>query len=406
MSQSDSIFNGRNRRGQAIHDTSDFGIDTQDYELIKKMAIDSQPVAKEIKLSDIEITAESVRNGLIIVNGKTIACEKSFFKGLSQILHVSSTLEKSIRKTDKKGDDGGVADAFYSKLIEALKSYKATKKGEPIQLIANPRMHSITNIIEGEHRRISNESMFKIIERIMNDYPTMKILDMKTNGGDCGVKLLKDDMSDFGNFGGPDGGSEIFKFGMSMENSGLTTKMDDFSYRLMCDNGMMGMKTINNFTLKGISADEIENLFKHINSSEKRGFMPFAFKEHLELAAKCNASLKEINNAFDRIRKFLVIEDKELKDHYVDALEDQYFKEIKLTQIKVAKAGFDPLGLTDKQMAFINSGMNMWDLINRMTYIGSHKTGFEFENYDMIQKLAGKQFHEEYDLAYQGLMRL
>jgi hypothetical protein len=402
MNKHESIFNNA-----ASYNSK--GMSDADFNKIKQAAIKDDILLKTITLNDIDLTADSVRNKLITIAGKPIACDTSFFKGLSKILHVSSTLEKSIRKSSSKKEDTEFGDMFYSKLIDTLKTFKSSKtnkKAKAIQLIANPATHSITNIIEGDHKRVGNGKIFDIAEQLLNDYPTLELLDARNDFGDCGIKLLRKNETDFGNFGGPDGGVELFKFGMTIENSGLNTKMGDFSYRLVCENGMMGMKTINNFQLDSIESKDIEQLFKHIKEAEKRGFMPFAFAEHLELSSKINASYNEVQNAYDKTRKQLKISDPELKEHFAAALEEQYFPGLAATRKKVATAGLDPNGLTTKQMAFIDSGTNMWQLINTMTFLGSHRTGFDFDDADMIQKLAGKQFHAEYDLAYQKLMRL
>jgi len=400
-----SIFNQPTRRGRTTHDRPTGVEFTQErFDAVKQSAIESQPISKRITLSQISLTADSILNDVIMIDGKAVACEKSFFRGLSKILKVSTTLERSIRKTDKENKESQIGAQFFTKLIDALKAYSSNTKSDPIHLIANPKTHCVTNIVEGDMHRVSNEGLFKIVERVINEHPNIKILDAMQRGGDVGIKLLAESETDFGKFGN-EGLSEIFKFGVSFENFGLATKMGDFAYRLICENGMMGMKTINNFTLSGVSADDIQRMFIHINESEQRGFMPFKFKEHLELSTKCNASLREMYDNYNKARKELKVS-ADLKDLMELELSDRYFPNILEVSKKLIKKGLDPNGLTEKQMSFIDSGMPMWDLINNMTFLGSHDTGFDFSNRDMLQKFGGKQFHSEYDLAYAGLLKI
>jgi hypothetical protein len=395
MSDNKSIFNNHYSDQQAE------SIDQAKFDELKAEAIANEQRKQTMSLKNIELTPELLANQCIGINGNTVPAEPGFFKGLAKILKVNATLEKSLRKTDD-----GSGTEFYAKMIGALKTFQASVNDKPVTLIASDESKSVTNIIQGDSKRLTNEGLFNIADRLLNDYPNLSIYDVKREDSDVGIKLINKDVTDFGNFGGPDGGQEIFQFGMNLENSGLTTKLGDFAYRMVCANGMMGMKTINNFMMQGTDTENIRKLLEHIQEVEERGFLPYAFQEHIELASKINASMREVEMAFGNVHKQLKIEDADLKDHFSTALQDQYFRGLRQAREKVTKAGFDPNELTTKQMAFVDSGMNMWELINNMTWLGSHNSGFQFENREQLQKIGGKQFHEEYDLAYSGLMKL
>ncbi len=372
-----------------------------DFNAQKQIAIDTQPITKQIRLSEIAITEESVRNNFIIINKKLVAVEKSFFRGLGKILKITSGLENSLIKEDA---DNSVQ--FYTKLVGALKAFKQNTKNDVLTLIANPQTHSITNIISKDYKRITNEGLFETAERLLNDYPTLSLYDIKTDNGDAGIKLLASGQTDFGKSNGPDGGVELFQFGMNLENSGLSTKTGDFAYRMVCSNEMMGMKTINDFMLQGTTPAQLEQLFAHIKEVEQRGFMPYMFGEQLQMANKVNASYREVESAYNIVKKQLSIEDKDLESRFNEALEVKFFEGNINSRQKCMSAGFDVMQLTDKQKSFIDSGMNMWTLINNLTNLGSNNTGFSVKDKATIQKNAGKIFMQEYDLAYSSLMRL
>ena len=391
-----SIFNG------SYSDDKVSGIITvADYNRLKEESIKHQPITKSVQLKDIKFDPDALADDIIYVHGKPIAVEASFFKGLSKILNINGSMRKRLKASN---EDAGTA--FYVKLIDALKSFNAKNSNDSYTLMASPSTHSITNIVKGDATRISNDGLFGMADRLLNEYPSLSIMDVKNNGGDTGIKLLANTEHDFGKTNGPDGGIELFQFGMNLENSGMNTMLGDFAYRLVCENGMMGMKTINDFKLEGLDSQHIQGMMEHIQEVEARQFLPYAFAEHIKLADQANASLREVDEMFTKVKKSLVINDTELKDHYATALEEQYFRGVKQGESKIIKAGFDPREMTDKQKSFIDSGMNMWELINNLTFLGSHKTGFTFESRDVIQKLGGEQFHQEYDLAYAGLMKL
>ncbi len=391
-----SIFNGT----YSDQDASAI-ITVAEYNRLKEQSIKNQPITKTVKLKDIKFDPDALADDIIYVHGKPIAVDASFFKGLSKILNIKDSMRKKLKSSNED-----VGTAFYVKLLDALKSFSAKNSNDDYTLMASPVSHSITNIIQGDTKRISNEGLFATADRLLNEYSNLSILDVKNVGSDTGIKLLASQEHDFGHSSGPDGGIELFQFGMNLENFGMNTMLGDFAYRLVCSNGMMGMKTINDFKLEGIDSDSIQKMMEHIQDVEQRGFLPYAFEEHIKLADNANASLREVEDMFVSIKKSLIISDPELKEHYSKALEEQYFRGLQQGESKLIKAGLDPREMTDKQKGFIDSGMNMWELINNLTFLGSHRTGFNFDSQEAIQKLAGKQFHSEYVLAYANLMKL
>lgn len=372
----------------------------------KAEALQLEPMTKKVSLNSIELSDDSYESGYIKVDGNNVAVEKSFFKGLSKLLNVNATLQNSLVGKKSSGKEGG--GILYTKMIDALKSFKSHNKPTQVLLVANQGSSSITNILSEDYSRITNNGLFNIVERLVNDYPQLGVIDVNSSGGGlgAGVKLLASTDFEFGNMRGTE--DETFRFGMNIENRGINTLIGDFAYRMVCQNGMMGMKTINNFKLEGLGDRDIKALFDHIVEVERRNFMPCEFKENMELAAKVPASFREVESAFDKTKKLLSLkpEETDLKGSYNAALAEKYFWGYPKTQQRLLSKGVELKSITDKQKSFINSGMNMWDLINTITFLGSNKTGMPFKNQDELQKIGGKQFHAEYDLAYADLMNI
>ena len=71
---------------------------------------------------------------------------------------------------------------------------------------------------------------------------------------------------------------------------------------------------------------------------------------------------------------------------------------------RISKKGHDPLKMTDRQKAFVKTGMTIWDVVNSMTFLGSNNAGFPLENQHELKYRAGELFakgtSQGYDLEF------
>ena len=83
----------------------------------------------------------------------------------------------------------------------------------------------------------------------------------------------------------------------------------------------------------------------------------------------------------------------------LDELEAAIARDASLLK-RIAQKGHNPLTLSDAQKKFINSGTTVWDLVNELTWLGSHKSTFEFENNKRFKVEGGNLFSKTWDLQH------
>ena len=63
----------------------------------------------------------------------------------------------------------------------------------------------------------------------------------------------------------------------------------------------------------------------------------------------------------------------------------------------------EPLTLTDAQKKFIKTDATIWDVVNELTWIGSHQSIFNFENSKRFKVDGGNLFAKTWDLQHADL---
>jgi hypothetical protein len=381
-----------------------------EFQAKKQEALQNEPVARQVPLNSIELTDNSYKDGVVKVGGKTVSASKEFFQKLGGILHISGAMQRDLtggKDKDKgKGDDG----QLFGKMVEAMKALKTSKNGGGgVTIIGNPTTGELTGVTDRGYNRIPNAELFGIAESLINRYPILSPVDIDVTGGGMGVgiSLLSNAEHPFKPTGpnGPDGGDETFRFGFTL-NNGAITSLGDFAYRLVCTNGMMGIRRMDQFQLKDLSNESIRKMFEHISEAEKRRFIPVMFEQNMQLASKTPASYREIEQLYKKVVDNLRYEEDELKKHFKREIAQTFFQGYVRASAKLVNKGIDPLHLTDKQKSFIITGQNMWDVINNLTWLGSNDGGYQWKNQKFLQKLGGKTLSEEFDLANVDLLKL
>lgn len=374
-----------------------------EFQAKKAEALQNEPIAKSVRLNQIEMTDDSLAAGVVKIAGKTISANTGFFKGLGKILNISDGLRRDLTggKDAKKEQS-----ALFSKMVETLKLLKSSKNGGgEVTIIGNPTDGSLTGITDKGYNRIPNADLFGIAESLVNRYPILSPveIDVRNGGMGVGISLLSSAQHPFKPVGGPDGGDETFNFGFTL-NNGSITSLGDFAYRLVCSNGMMGMSKMDQFMLRDMSADSIRKMFKHIQEAQQRNFIPVTFGKNMEIAGRTNASFREIEKLYKDVSGLISCEDETLKKHFKRELAQTFFRGYVTTSAKLMNNGYDPANLTDKEKSFINSGQKMWDVINGLTWLGSHDGGITWKNQALLRKIGGKTLGEEFDLANAHLL--
>ena len=123
------------------------------------------------------------------------------------------------------------------------------------------------------------------------------------------------------------------------------------------------------------------------------------------MASDTPASFKEAEKAY----RFLVdridgSQDENLKDHAKFVLGDKHIFGYNHTMAKIKSKGLDVDQLSDKIKENIQTDMTVWDLVNALTYVGSHDTGIAMVSPERAMREGGKLFYSDYDLAYRNFI--
>lgn len=382
----------------------------------KQEALQSEPVARMVPLSDIGLSDNSYKDGVVTIGGKQIAADPDFFKKLGGILHISDGMRKDLTGGEKAGRskykkrEGADDNGLFAKMVDTMKILKTSKDGGGlVTIIGNPSTGELTGVTDRAYNRIPNSDLFAVAETLINRYPVLSPVDIDVRGGGMGVDISLMSSADigFGSSTGPDGGQvdEAFRFGFTM-NNGTITSLGDFMYRLVCSNGLMGLSRQDQFQLKSLSNVDIRKMFEHIAEAEKRQFVPTMFKQQMQSALTTPASFREIESIYKDVTGNLRYEDDELKKHFKKEIAKAFFQGYVRTSVKLAKKEINLGDFTDKQKSFISTGQTMWDVINNVTWLGSHDAGYQWKNQKFLQKLGGKMMSKEFDLADIALLNL
>ena len=371
----------------------------EEFNAAKAEAQKSEPITRRIPMSQIEMDKDSYAGRYVKVSGKSVAVDGGFFKQLGAVLHISDSMRRDLT-ADGKGESG-----LFAKMVDTLKVLKSGKNGGgDVTIVGDPTSGHLTGISDKPYNRIPNKDLFGIAETLLNKYPSLSATDINVGGGgmNVGISLMSSNQLPFAPKNAMD--DETFQFGFSLDN-GKQTSLGDFAYRLVCSNGMMRMSKMDQFQLKDLSQDNIRKMFEHIAASEKRGFVPVMFAQNMENAINTTASYFEIEKLFKAVKDNINCEDEVLRKHFQAEVAKNFFQGYVRTAQRLTAKGIDIVEMTDKQKQFISSGQNMWNLINNLTWLGSHDSGYAWKDQALLRKLGGKQLGQEFDLQYADLLK-
>jgi hypothetical protein len=267
---------------------------------------------------------------------------------------------------------------------------------------------------------MTNESVFDVTSRIINDNPSLGIetIDFNPNNGKTVINLLNSEEVGF-----PGAGKdEFFKFGFSIVQGSKDTFVEMYNQRLVCTNGLrvsLGQGAIGGnrdiqfeerFRLNGTGAEDIRIFLNQIEAMKKAAFIPAGFQNALNSAVSTKASLFEVEDAMLLAQRMVREDDPNMKKGYIDSVQRQYFHTYNDTMARIVQKGQDPMRLNDKQKSFIKTGMSIWDVVNSMTFLGSNNTGLPLDNKHSLKEEAGKLFgkgtKDGYDLQFAQFAQL
>ncbi|MEO6302042.1 MAG: hypothetical protein ABIP51_02605, partial [Bacteroidia bacterium] len=176
---------------------------------------------------------------------------------------------------------------------------------------------------------------------------------------------------------------EEFNPGYSFINNPMQgISLAQYVERLVCTNGMTTRDVKGEFRLDVMQEGKIKKFFEEFVMLGKSNFIPGQFPEMLEKAMTTAASFDEI-----RAARNIMTGNSNLKDNELS----NYLPEFSSVAAKLARKGIDYAKCSDTQLQNYPTEYKVWDIVNRLTWFGSHDTGLQAERGE-IQKKAGYLF--------------
>jgi hypothetical protein len=136
----------------------------------------------------------------------------------------------------------------------------------------------------------------------------------------------------------------------------------------------------------------------------RNGFVPVSFQDRLTRAVEAKASYAEASKVWNMVEDQLKEEDPDRKIWLVKAAKVQLFPALEATERRLISKGYDPRALTPDQSKFIRTDRSVWDLINDMTWLGSHQSTFDLSNPARFKVEGGNLFMKKtWDLEHAAL---
>lgn len=374
---------------------------------IKETIGQAEQAVKRVPIKAISVDSNSLIKQRILVNDQPVSVSDRFFFKLGSMLKINTSLTREMLKS---GDH-----KIASLLINGLKDYAASKRTKDVMLIANTKTREVVDICSpNRYKRVTNDTLFDVTERILNDNPKLSLetVDYNPYNGTASINLLNNDEVGFAQAGK----DEFFKFGFSLIQTNKDTIVESYNQRLICSNGLrasLGEGAIGNnnsisfedkFRLQGTGAEDVKIFLNKIDLMKKNGFQPTGFEAAINKATQTKASLHEIESAFRLSTDKLNEGDASIKKQYQSSIARNYFHSYGDAMARIVKKGHDPLKMTDRQKAFVKTGMTIWDVVNSMTFLGSNNAGFPLENQHELKYKAGELFakgtSQGYDLEF------
>jgi len=352
----------------------------------------TNPTPLTISLSALILSGEGYEKGYVDIvfptTGKTrMYVTKTFFKQLAKMMKFNIKISSTMESED------------FGELLNALKTLQSTHlNNTEVTVVFDPVEKKLTHIGIGSYNRISNSQLFDFANALVDSNSNLRIVQII--GGDQSsnqeIRILSSEQIGLANVVSDD--PEEFQFGITLANRGISTIIGDFAYRLVCSNGMMGIRTDDRFMLGGTDRDNLHSLFTHFDKIRAHKFIPEDFNENVSTASQVPASFDELQIAFNTIVNGIVPEFPEQKQAIIDALKHKYFEELIAVEKKLKLKNINEVNLSKKQKQLIRTDKNMWELINILTDLGSNQTIYPLNNKHYLQRIGGKMLASPFDL--------
>jgi hypothetical protein len=180
---------------------------------------------------------------------------------------------------------------------------------------------------------------------------------------------------------------EEFNPGYNFRNNPLIgSVLSSYVERKACDNGMIVTDHKGDFHISKLEDGHIRKFFEGFTLMGQSNFIPGAFPELLDKAMHTQASFHEVLGARNAILRHSSL--KLDKDLY------SFLPEFQSAVNKLARQGHDYVKCTDQQLKNVPTDYTVWDVVNKMTWFGSHTTE-HVTDFGKMQTSAGNLFKKD-----------
>jgi hypothetical protein len=389
-------------------------ISEDQFKKVKDTVSRADSAVKRVPISAIKVDEESLKAGCILVNGNRVKVTNGFFSKMGQMLNINVALTRGMIE---KGDT-----RLAASLINGLKDYASKRKGgTDVMLIANLETRHVVDICKpGQYKRVTNDTLFDVTERILNDNSSLIVetVDFNPHTGKASINFLNSDEVGFAQAGK----DEFFKFGFSITQTSRNTIVESYNQRLICSNGLrvsLGEGSIggnrdlvfeDKFKLGGTSTEDIRIFLNKIEDMKKAGFVPGGFESSINKAVGTKASLWEVEQAWKQSIGMIDEANPDLKKTYQAQVARDYYRGYGETMARINRQGVDANSLNSRQKQFIKTGQSVWEIVNSMTFLGSNNSGIPMHGQHELKHTAGELFaksmKEGYDLEFAQYAKL
>ena len=152
---------------------------------IRETMTANEHATKQVPISAIKLTDSSFAKNEIEIGGTRVKVSSGFFLRMASMLKMNASLTREFIKND----NSRVAAA----LMNALNEYRRGQGGQDVIIIANAQTREVIDICDPKrYRRLTNESLFDMTEKIMNEHPSLIIetIDSSPSGGTASINFL------------------------------------------------------------------------------------------------------------------------------------------------------------------------------------------------------------------------
>lgn len=344
-----------------------------DYETVKKAGLNYEPMQMKVSLSELEFD----KNDQMSIRGIPVRSDdgvvtKQIYNAL---LKINPSLSKML------GSEKGIKNSLVS-IIKGGLSQGDVKKSQ-ITVVGNPVLQTITNILKGERDFITNKVAFEMFEKTMNSQPDLTLVGASIgSNGSIEMNVRKDIVLQPKIKAKAIVGEE-FNPGYTFKNNAMTgIQVGHYAERLVCLNGMTVKSGKGSFTFNKLSSGEIKKFSENFLNLSKDNFAYGSMPEIIAKASSTAASFHEV-----LVSKNIMQRHSKLTEIGVN----QFLPEFGAISRNLATKGVDYAKCSDMQLKNYPTPYNVWEIVNRLTWFGSHETGLE-TNFGSIQNSAGTLF--------------